>query len=47
MAPVIMITARSEPHLHAQALACGAVGLLRKPFDAATLLACLKRARVA
>jgi FixJ family two-component response regulator len=46
-APVIMITARSEPHLQAQALACGAIGLLRKPFDAETLLACLKKARVA
>jgi FixJ family two-component response regulator len=46
-APVIMITARSEPHLDAQALACGALGLLRKPFDAETLLAFLRKARVA
>jgi FixJ family two-component response regulator len=46
-APVIMITGRSEKHLHAQALDSGAVCLLRKPFDADTLLACLKRAQVA
>src|SRR5271156_4367904 len=32
-APVIMITGRSEKHLHAQALDCGAVCLLKKPFD--------------
>ena len=46
-APVILITARSEPHIHAQARASGAVCLLKKPFDADTLLACLKKARVA
>jgi FixJ family two-component response regulator len=46
-APVIMITGRSEPHLHAQAQACGAVSLLRKPFDAEALLACLKKAQIA
>ena len=46
-APVIMITARSEPHLHAQARACGAVCLLKKPFNAEALLACLKKAQVA
>lgn len=45
-APVILITARSEPHIHAQARASGAVCLLRKPFDADTLLACLKKAHV-
>ena len=45
--PVILITARSEPHVHAQARASGAVCLLRKPFDADTLLACLKKAQVA
>jgi len=47
LAPVIMITARSEAHLHAQAIACGAVCLLKKPFDADALLDCLKRARIA
>ncbi len=46
-APVILITARSEPHIHAQARASGAVCLLKKPFDADTLLACLRKARVA
>jgi FixJ family two-component response regulator len=46
-APVIMITARSEAHLLAQARASGAVCLLRKPFDAESLLACLKKAKVA
>jgi FixJ family two-component response regulator len=44
--PVIMITARPEAHLHAQALACGAVCLLKKPFDSAALLASLRRARI-
>jgi FixJ family two-component response regulator len=44
--PVIMITARSEPRLLAQARASGAVCLLKKPFDAATLLACLRKAEV-
>jgi FixJ family two-component response regulator len=42
--PVIMITARSEPKLEARAAASGAVCLLRKPFEAADLMACLKRA---
>jgi FixJ family two-component response regulator len=46
-APVIMITGRSEIHLHAQAQESGAVCLLKKPFDADTLLASLKQARVA
>jgi FixJ family two-component response regulator len=44
--PVIMISAHSEVRLHAQALASGAVCLLKKPFDANTLLACLRMARV-
>jgi FixJ family two-component response regulator len=44
--PVIMITARSELHLGVHALASGAVCLLRKPFDADALMACLKKARV-
>ncbi len=46
-APVILITARSEPHILAQADVCGAVCVLRKPFDAATLLASLQKAQVA
>jgi FixJ family two-component response regulator len=45
--PVIMVTAHSEVRLHAQALASGAVCLLKKPFDANTLLACLRMAQVA
>ena len=45
--PVIMITARSDPRLQEQALASGAVCLLRKPFDAEALMSCLKRAQVA
>lgn len=45
-APVIFITARSEPHVDAQARSSGAVCLLKKPFDAKTLLACLKKAHV-
>jgi FixJ family two-component response regulator len=45
--PVILITARSEPHILAQADVSGAVCVLRKPFDAATLLASLKKAQVA
>ncbi len=46
-APVILITARSEPRIHAQARASGAVCLLKKPFNADTLLACLKKAQIA
>ncbi len=46
-APVIFITARSEPHIHALARTSGAVCLLKKPFAAETLFACLKKARVA
>ena len=45
--PVIMITARSDPRVQEQALASGAVCLLRKPFDAEALMTCLKRAQVA
>jgi FixJ family two-component response regulator len=45
--PVIMITARSEPRLHAQSLASGAVCLLKKPFDSGALLACLRMVDVA
>jgi len=42
--PVIMITARSELDLEARAVAGGAVCLLRKPFEIAALVKCLKRA---
>jgi FixJ family two-component response regulator len=42
--PVIMITGRTESDLEARAAASGAVCLLRKPFETAALLECLKRA---
>lgn len=42
--PVIMVTARAEPGLHARAAASGAVGLLRKPFLTDALLGCLGEA---
>ena len=42
--PVIMITARTEPGLEARVSASGALCLLRKPFEAGALIACLKRA---
>jgi FixJ family two-component response regulator len=42
--PVIMITARADPELEARAVAGGAIGLLRKPFEANALLGCLERA---
>ncbi len=45
--PVIMITARTEAPLLAEARASGAACLLRKPFEAATLMACLERALAA
>lgn len=41
--PVIMITAHPELALEEQALASGAVDLLRKPFEAAALVDCLQR----
>ncbi len=44
--PVILITGRSEAWLHAEARASGAVCLLKKPFEADTLLECLRMARV-
>jgi len=46
-APVIMITARAEPRLEQQALACGAMCVLRKPFEADALVDCLERALAA
>ncbi len=42
--PVIMITARTDPALEARAVASGAVCLLKKPFETATLIGCLEKA---
>jgi FixJ family two-component response regulator len=42
--PVIMITARPDPSLEEKALAAGAVGFLRKPFEASALIVCLEKA---
>jgi FixJ family two-component response regulator len=42
--PVIMITARSEPELEAQARSSGAACFLRKPFEADALAGCIDRA---
>ena len=42
--PVIMVTALAEPELNARAAASGAICLLRKPFAATALLACLSSA---
>ena len=42
--PVIMITARTEPALEALAVASGAVCVLKKPFETATLIGCLQSA---
>jgi FixJ family two-component response regulator len=42
--PVIMITARTEPGLEGMAAECGAVCLLRKPFETDTLTGFLKAA---
>jgi FixJ family two-component response regulator len=42
--PVIMITARPDPSLEEKALAAGAVGFLRKPFEANALIECLEKA---
>jgi FixJ family two-component response regulator len=43
-APVIMITARSEPGLQERAFASGALCVLKKPFAAEALIECLERA---
>ncbi len=43
-APVIMITGRPEQRLSEQAEACGAFCVLKKPFDASALIACIDRA---
>jgi FixJ family two-component response regulator len=42
--PVIMVTARGEPGLEAVAMDCGAVCLLRKPFETDILNGLLQRA---
>jgi FixJ family two-component response regulator len=42
--PVIMITARLDEHIDADVRKSGAICLLRKPFEAAALILCLKRA---
>lgn len=42
--PVVMITARTEGQLLDRALASGAIGLLRKPFDEAALVDFLGKA---
>ncbi|QJP14784.1 response regulator [Starkeya sp. ORNL1] len=42
--PMIMITARAEPGLEAQALASGATCLLKKPFESGALIACIEAA---
>ena len=42
--PVIMITARMEAHLDADARKIGAICLLHKPFEATALISCLERA---
>lgn len=43
-ARIILMTARTEDDLHQRASASGAVCLLRKPFAADQLLACVERA---
>jgi len=42
--PVIMITALAKPGLESQALANGSSCMLRKPFKADALVACLQKA---
>lgn len=44
IAPVIMITARTEQALQDRAMASGALCVLKKPFEAEALVACLERA---
>lgn len=40
--PVIMVTARTEPALHARARASGAACVLQKPFQEAELVRCIE-----
>jgi FixJ family two-component response regulator len=42
--PVIMVTARTEDALHERARASGALCVLKKPFTAEALIACVERA---
>src|SRR5688572_28236057 len=42
--PVVMITARDDPGIEERARACGAICLLRKPFAAGALMACIEKA---
>ena len=42
--PFIMITAQAEPTLETKAIACGALCLLRKPFETEVLIGYLKGA---
>jgi FixJ family two-component response regulator len=42
--PVIFITAHDDPAVREKGLASGAVGFLRKPFDAAELIEAVKMA---
>ena len=44
--PVIMITARPEPLLHARAMESGAFCLLKKPFETEEFITCLDKALV-
>jgi FixJ family two-component response regulator len=41
--PVVLVTARTEPALHARAHAAGAICVLTKPFTADALLACVAK----
>jgi FixJ family two-component response regulator len=42
--PVILVTAHPEEHIRARALDAGAFGVLSKPFNEESLIACLDRA---
>ena len=42
--PVVMVTARSDLGIDADAAASGAICLLRKPFEADALIDCLEKA---
>jgi FixJ family two-component response regulator len=42
--PLIMVTAGTDPGLEGKAMSRGAIGLLRKPFEASALIGCLERA---
>ena len=44
MLPVIMVTARTEAALHDRAKASGALCVLKKPFTAEALIACVEEA---